>query len=169
MLGLRPERDRLEAAEVLDLVPHRRELRIDFPAEPRALDEPGVDAELVPPGAQETDVHHLRAGEPRRRRERSAHDRVLHRTLVPRDFDSEAPAQQAGIESELELLAPLRLQMRVAVCTGRERRLVAVPDTRIVEPRRVDRPWLLTRRAPCHPEPELIDEVDRPERLLVDR
>src|SRR5690554_1344278 len=81
-----PGEDRLIAAEVLDAVLEVGEVETDVPAETWSLDRADVDAELVAPPPDQSQVDDLRAREPFGARDSAVDDRVT------------SPAVEAGVD-----------------------------------------------------------------------
>src|SRR5690606_6135903 len=126
--------------------------------ERRSLDHPRVHGQLVTPRVDPADVDDLVSREAARRRERTLDDRILRDAVEARELQADPVVQEARVEAELELLAALGLQVRISVGVGRQRRVVAITDRRLVKATRGERPGLLPCRAPGSADTELVDE-----------
>src|SRR5690606_31799450 len=103
MLRARAAEDDPLIADVQDLVLHRGVLHVEVPREATPVHQPCVEPELVAPGPELAQVHDLVPGETDRRREFTVDDRVLRGAVVARVFDVHASAQEAQVETDLEL------------------------------------------------------------------
>src|SRR5262249_55125501 len=98
-----------------------------------------VRLELVAPPAHLADVDDLVARVSDRRRDRNVDDRVGDLPAVVRVREVDLAPEDRGLEAELELLAPLGLELGVAVGSGDEAGLVLVASGGLVQLRGVER------------------------------
>src|SRR5437867_13411367 len=91
------------------------------------------------------DVDELGAGKPERGGQNTLENRVLGLPAVEGDVQAEAVGEQARLEPGLELLAPLRLQVRITQELWRHSGLAAADGHRLIGPQRGEGLRLLPR------------------------
>src|SRR5437667_3700056 len=154
--------------EAEDLVAVRGQVEGEVHARGTAAVRPCAHEQLDPLVQDRPGVDVLLTRKPDRRRDLAQQNLIRRPLAVIRELESQPVVPEARVEAELDLLAPLRPQIRVSDVLRRDRGQVARPGRGGVGGHRRVVRWGPTRLSVCRPQPHLIEERGLPERLLAD-
>src|SRR2546425_691460 len=154
--------------EAQDLVVVRGQVEGEVHARGTAAVRPCAHEQLDPLVQDRPGVDVLLTRKPDRRGDLAQQDLIRRPLAVIRELESQPVVPEARVEAELDLLAPLRPQIRVSDVLRRDRGQVARTGRGGVGGHRRVVRWGPTRLSVCRPQPHLIEERGLPERLLAD-